>query len=216
MVEKRIAGDISEHIEIEGLGEIEELLSVKDESLPIFLHKILDKISELIGAHSGTISILKVLDGKPWLVMENPDGSLLGAKSRGWIKNKIPTLPVGGDDVPDKMKSLTGYCAHTAQPILIKNVSNHSLTSGLYKNLSTSVCSEMAVPIIYGSSVIGVINQDHFYENYFTTEHKRIVQIIASLISQKIHNLTQIQELKQEITQLRNDVAYRDPKVSSY
>jgi transcriptional regulator with GAF, ATPase, and Fis domain len=216
MVEKRIAGDISEHIEIEVLGEIEELLSDKDDFLPVFLHKILDKISELIGAHSGTISILKILNGKPWLVMENPDGSLIGAKSRGWIKNKIPSLPVGGDELPDSMKSLTGYCAHTAQPILIKNVTDSTKTNGFYKNLSKSVRSEMAVPIIYGNSVIGVINQDHFRENYFTVEHKRIVQIIASLINQKFHNLTQIQELKQEITQLRHDVEYRDPKVSSY
>ncbi len=104
MVEKRIAADSSEHIEIEVLGEIEELLSDKDDSLPIFLHKILNKISELIGADSGTISILKIIDGKPWLVVENSDGSLLGAKSRGWTKNKIPALPVGGEDVPSGLK----------------------------------------------------------------------------------------------------------------
>lgn len=216
MVGKRIAGDSSEHIEIEVLGEIEELLSDKDDSLPVFLHKILDKISELIGADSGTISIIRVIDGNPWLAVENSDGSLLGAKSREWTKNKIPALPVGGDDLPDDLKSLNGYCAHTAQPILIRNVMDQALTNGFYRNLSHSVRSEMAVPIIFGNSVIGVINQDHFRENYFTVEHRRIVQIIASLITQKVHNLMQIQELKQEITQLRHDVEYRDPKVSCY
>ncbi|MCH8156360.1 MAG: sigma 54-interacting transcriptional regulator [Nitrospinae bacterium] len=216
MVENRIAGDSSEHIEIQVLGEIEELLSEKDDSLPAFLHKILDKISELLGADSGTISILKVIDGKPWLVVENADGSLLGAKSRGWTKSQIPPLPVGGEDLPDNMKSLNGYCAHGARPILIRNVMDRSLTQGFYKNLSSSVQSELAAPIIYGNSVIGVINQDSFREHYFTEEHKRILQIIASLISQKVHNLNQIQELRQEITQLRQDVEYRDPKVSSY
>ncbi|KMP12584.1 GAF sensor protein [Candidatus Nitromaritima sp. SCGC AAA799-C22] len=216
MVESRIAGDNSEHIEIQVLGEIEELLSDKDDSLPVFLHKILDKISELIGADSGTISILKVIDGKPWLVVENADGTLLGAKSRGWTKSQIPPLPVGGEELPDTMKSLNGYCAHTARPILIRNVTDRKQTQGFYKNLSTSVRSELAAPITHGNSVIGVINQDHFRENYFTEEHKRILQIITSLISQKVHNLTQIQELRQEITQLRNDVEYRDPKVSSY
>lgn len=216
MVEKRIESDSSEHIEIEVLGEIEELLSDKDDSLANFLHKILNKISELIGADSGTVSILKIIDGKPWLVVENSDGSLLGAKSRGWTKNKIPALPVGGEDLPDNLKSLNGYCAHTAQTNLISNVMDRSLTNGFYKNISPSVRSAMAVPIIHGNSVIGVINQDHFRENYFTVEHRRIVQIIASLISQKVHNLMQIQELKQEITQLRQDVEYRDPKVSCY
>ena len=216
MVEKSILRDSSEHIEIEILGEIEGLLASKNESLPSFLHKILNKTSELIGADSGSISILKNIDGKPWLVVENKDGSLIGAKSRGWTKNKIPALPVGGDDLPDSLKSLNGYCAHTAQPIIYSHVQDTILTNGFYKNLSPAISSEMAVPIISGNRVIGIINQDHFQKNYFTVEHKRIVQIIASLISQKVNNLIHIQELQREITQLRQEVEYRDPKVSSY
>jgi len=90
------------------------------------------------------------------------------------------------------------------------------LTNGFYKNLSPAISSEMAVPIIFGNRVIGIINQDHFQKNYFTVEHRRIVQIIASLISQKVNNLIHIQELQREITQLRQEVEYRDPKVSSY
>jgi len=216
MVEKSILRDSSEHIEIEILGEIEGLLTSKNESLPSFLHKILNKTSELIGADSGSISILKNIDGKPWLVVENKDGSLIGAKSRGWTKNKIPALPVGGDDLPDSLKSLNGYCAHTAQSIIYSYVQDTILTNGFYKNLSPAISSEMAVPIISGNRVIGIINQDHFQKNYFTVEHKRIVQIIASLISQKVNNLIHIQELQREITQLRQEVEYRDPKVSSY
>ena len=216
MVEKSISGDSSEHIEIEVLGEIEELLASNLESLPIFLHKILNKTSELIGADSGSISIIKIIDGKLWLVVENDDGTLIGAKSRGWTKNKIPNLPVGADEIPDALKSINGYCAHAAHPITFLNVHDTAITNGFYKNLSSSISSEMAIPIIFGNSVIGVINQGHFRKNYFSVEHKRIVQIIASLISQKIHNLVQIQELKQEITQLRREVEYRDPKVSSY
>ena len=216
MVEKSILRDSSEHIEIEILGEIEGLLASKNESLPSFLHKILNKTSELIGADSGSISILKNIDGKPWLVVENKDGSLIGAKSRGWTKNKIPALPVGGDDLPASLKSLNGYCAHTAQPIIYSHVQDTILTNGFYKNLSPAISSEMAVPIIFGNRVIGIINQDHFRKNYFTVEHKRIVQIIASLISQKVNNLIHIQELQREITQLRQEVEYRDPKVSSY
>ena len=216
MVEKSILRDSSAHIEIEVLGEIEGLLASKHEVLPSFLHKILNKTSELIGADSGSISILKIIDGKPWLVVENKDGSFIGAKSRGWTKNKIPALRVGGDDLPDSLKSLNGYCAHTAQPIMYSNVKDTILTNGFYKNLSPAISSEMAVPIIFGNRVIGIINQDHFQKNYFTIEHKRIVQIIASLISQKVNNLIHIQELQREITQLRQEVEYRDPKVSSY
>ena len=71
MVEKLILEENPEHVEIEVLSEIEELLSDTDDNLTSFLDKILAKTSELIGADSGTISIHKILDGKPWLIIED-------------------------------------------------------------------------------------------------------------------------------------------------
>ncbi len=216
MVEKLIREESPERVEIQVLGEIKELLSNEDTSLANFLNRILDKTSELIGAHSGTISVLRILEGKPWLVVEDGDGKQIGAKSRGWMKSTIPPLPVGGGELPEDMRSLTGRCAHTARSILINDVQDETQTKGCYKNLSPAIRSELAVPIIHGNNVLGVINQDSFRKNFFTEEHKRILQIIASLIGQKFHNLKQIEELRQEITQLRRDIEYRDPKVSSY
>ena len=216
MVEKLILEENPEHVEIEVLSEIEELLSDTDDNLVSFLDKILAKTSELIGADSGTISIHKILDGKPWLIIEDEEGNLVGAKSRGWIKSKIPLMPVGGEELPDDQKSLNGYVAHIARPILISNVADSKQTKGFYKNLFGQIQSELAVPIIHGSYVLGVINQDSFQKHFFTQEHQRILQIIASLISQKVNNLQQIETLKRELIQLRKDIEYRDPKVSSY
>ncbi len=215
MVKKLIVEESPERIEIQVLGEIEELLSTQNDTLQEFLHNILGKTSELIGAHSGTISVLKIIDGKPWLVVENK-GRFTGAKSRGWMKSTIPPLPVGGEELADDKKSLNGYCAFTARPILVNDVTDERLTLGFYKNLSPAIRAELAVPVIHGNSVIGVINQDSFQPHYFTEEHKRILQIIASLISQKFHNLVQIEDLRQEINRLKQDIEYRDPKVSSY
>jgi transcriptional regulator with GAF, ATPase, and Fis domain len=216
MVEKLILEENPEHVEIEVLSEIEELLSDADDNLTSFLDKILAKTSELIGADSGTISIHKILDGKPWLVIEDEEGNLVGAKSRGWMKSKIPLMPVGGEELPAEQRSLNGYVAHIARPVLISNVEDSNQTRGFYKNLFGQIQSELAVPIIHGSHVLGVINQDSFQKNFFTQEHQRILQIIASLISQKVNNLQQIETLKRELLQLRKDIEYRDPKVSSY
>ncbi len=216
MVEKLILEENPEHVEIEVLSEIEELLSEADDNLTSFLDKILAKTSELIGADSGTISIHKILDGKPWLIIEDEEGNLVGAKSRGWMKSKIPLMPVGGEELPAEQKSLNGYVAHIARPVLISNVEDSNQTRGFYKNLFGQIQSELAVPIIHGSHVIGVINQDSFQKSFFTQEHQRILQIIASLISQKVNNLQQIETLKRELLQLRKDIEYRDPKVSSY
>ncbi|MBT4898513.1 MAG: sigma-54-dependent Fis family transcriptional regulator [Nitrospina sp.] len=213
-VEKLILEENPEHIEIEVLSEIEELLSDADDDLTSFLEKILAKTSELIGADSGTISIYKMLEGKPWLIIEDGEGNLVGAKSRGWMKSKIPLLPVGGEELPAEQRSLNGFVAHSARPVLIPNVEDGK--QKFYKNLSSQIKSELAVPIIHGSHVLGVINQDSFQKHFFTQEHQRILQIIASLVSQKVNNLQQIETLKQELLQLRKDIEYRDPKVSSY
>ena len=214
MVEKLILEENPEHIEIEVLGEIEELLSDTTDTLQPFLRNILAKTSELIGADSGTIAISKMIDGRPWLVIEDEAGQLVGAKSRGWMKSKIPPLPIGGEDIPFGQRSLNGYVAHTARPALIANVENEQ--SGFYKSLSSQIKSELAVPMIHGNHVLGVINQDSFSKYFFTPEHQRILQIISSLISPKVHNLKQIEILKQEIVQLRQDIEYRDPNISSY
>jgi transcriptional regulator with GAF, ATPase, and Fis domain len=216
MVEKLILEENPEHVEIEVLSEIEELLSDTDDNLTSFLDKILAKTSELIGADSGTISIHKIFDGKPWIIIEDEEGNLVGAKSRGWMKSEIPLMPVGGEELPDEQRSLNGYVAHIARPVLISNVKDSKQTKGFYKNLSGQIQSELAVPIIHGSYVLGVINQDSFQKNFFTQEHQRILQIISSLISQKVNNLQQIETLKRELLQLRKDIEYRDPKVSSY
>ena len=214
MVEKLILEENPEHIEIEVLGEIEELLSDTSDTLQPFLQNILAKTSELIGADSGTISISKIIDGRPWLVIEDETGQLVGAKSRGWMKSKIPPLPIGGEEIPFEQRSLNGYVAHTARSALLTNVENEK--NGFYKSLSSQIKSELAVPIIHGNRVLGVINQDSFRKHFFTREHQKILQIISSLISSKVYNLKQIEILKQEIGQLRQDIEYRDPKVSSY
>ncbi len=216
MVLKIILEDNPERMEIQVLSEIEELLSDPNATLRLFLNKILGKTSELLGADSGSISIIKYIDGKPWLVVEDDHSNLIGAKSQGFKKNKIPPLPVGGKELPDSLKSLTGHCAHSLRPILIKNVEDSEETKGFYKNLSSSIRSELAVPIVFGNQVLGVINQDSFRYNYFTYEHQHILQIVSRLINQKVHNLIQIEDLKGEFQQLSRDIQYRDPKVTSY
>ncbi len=216
MVENLILEESHAHIEIQVLSEIEGLLSDQNSSLQSFLQNILGKTSELLGADCGTISLLKMIDGKPWLVVEDEKGNPVGAKSRAWKKNEIPPLMVGGNDLPDKMKSVNGYCAHTARPVVIPDVSNQKITQGFYRNLSSSIRSEMAVPIIYENNVLGVINQDSFKLSHFREEHKKILQIIASLIGQKVYHLKQIENVRAEMSVLREEIEYRDPKVSSY
>ena len=216
MLEKLVMDEGLARIEIEVLSEIEQLLSDQDTSLQSFLTKIIDKTTELLGAAGGTISILKTMDDKPWLIVEEEKGNLVGAKSKGWKKSRIPILPVGGEELPKNSKSLTGYCAYLARPLLVQNVKDANQTRGFYKSLTENICSEMAVPIILGNNVLGVINQDSFRNQRFRKEDKDLLQIVARLISPKVYSLIQIENIREEMSQLTRDIEYRDPKVSSY
>ena len=216
MVEKVIRDVGREHIEIEVLNEIAELLSEKSEDLSVFATKVLSKANELIDADTGSIAIVRNIDGVRWLVVENEDGILIGAKSRGWRKKAIPPLKVGGEDLERRERSLTGYVAHTKMPYLCNDVKLEVSGKGFYREVSEDVGSELAIPILYGDEVIGIINLDSFKKGFFTEEHKRILTIITGLVSSHIHDLLKIQELQKEVHQLKEDIGYRAPNVSSY
>ncbi len=216
MVEKVIRDVGREHIEIEVLSEIAELLSEREEDLSVFATKVLSKANELIDADTGSIAIVRNIDGARWLVVENEDGTLIGAKSRGWRKKAIPPLKVGGEDLERRERSLTGYVAYTKAPYLCNDVKLETAGKGFYREVSEDVGSELAIPILYGDEVIGIINLDSFKKGFFTEEHKRILTIITSLVSSHIHDLLKIQELQREVHQLKEDIGYRAPNVSSY
>ncbi|MBI3582440.1 MAG: sigma 54-interacting transcriptional regulator [Nitrospinae bacterium] len=242
MVEKVIRDVGREHIEIEVLSEIAELLSEPPPAPPltsslsppskggewggrkggdeggvsVFATKVLSKANELIDADTGSIAIVRNIDGVRWLVVENEDGTLIGAKSRGWRKKAIPPLKVGGEDLERRERSLTGYVAHTKMPYLCNDVKLEAAGKGFYREVSEDVGSELAIPILYGDEVIGIINLDSFKKGFFTEEHKRILTIITSLVSSHIHDLLKIQELQKEVHQLKEDIGYRAPNVSSY
>jgi transcriptional regulator with GAF, ATPase, and Fis domain len=216
MVEKVIRDVGREHIEIEVLSEIAELLSEKSEDLSVFATKVLSKANELIDADTGSIAIVKNMGGVRWLVVENDDGTLIGAKSRGWRKKAIPPLKVGGEDLERKERSLTGYVAYTKAPYLCNDVKSEAVGKGFYREVAEDVNSELAVPILYGNEIIGIINLDSFKRGFFTEEHKRILTIIARLVSSHIHDLLKIQELQEEVHYLKEDIGFRAPNVSSY
>ncbi len=205
-----------EHMEIQVLGEINDLLQEKFEGPGTFLSRILSKATELIGADTGSIALVRVQDGERWLVVEEPDGRLVGAKSKEWLKKNIPPIRVGGSDLPPDERSLTGYAALTRRPQMIADTAEEKRSGGFYREITEVVKSELAVPVISDGEVIAVICLDSLRPHYFTDEHKRILLIIEQLISRYLSDLQRIEKLTTEVARLRSDVGYKDPKISSY
>ncbi|WP_298036167.1 GPMC system transcriptional regulator [uncultured Desulfuromonas sp.] len=216
MAERVIQEIGGEHVEIQVLAEISDLLQEKFEGLQPFLGRILSKATELIGADTGSIALVQERDGERWLVVEDAEGQLVGAKSKEWLKRNIPPIRIGGEELPAKERSLTGYAAHTRRPAMISDTAGEKGAGGFYREITEVVKGELAIPVVCDEEVIAVICLDSLRPHFFTDEHKRILQIIERMISRHLSDLQRIEKLTGEVNRLRSDVGYKDPKISSY
>jgi len=216
MAERVIQEIGDEHMEIKVLSEINDLLQEKFEGLQPFLNRVLSMATELIGAATGSIALVREEGGERWLVVEEPDGRLVGAKSKEWLKKNIPPIRVGSTGLPPEERSLTGHVAHTGKPYVVSDTAEEKKSGGFYREITEVIKSELAVPVISDGVVIAVICLDSLRPYYFTEEHKRILQIIERMISRYLSDLQHIEKLTTEVNRLRTDVGYKDPKISSY
>jgi transcriptional regulator with GAF, ATPase, and Fis domain len=216
MAERVIQEIGAEHMEIQVLSEINDLLQERFEGIQPFLNRVLDKATELIGADTGSIAMVSERDDGSWLVVEEEEGTLVGAKSKEWLKKNIPVMPVGSTELAPELRSLTGYAAATRQPIVIDDVHLELAGGGFYRQVTQEIRSEIAVPVTAEERVLAVICLSSLRSRYFTDEHLRILQIIVQMIARHLAGLLQIEQLTSEVARLQTDVAYRDPKISSY
>lgn len=217
MVESVLSGvGGGEHLEIRVLSEITDLLNDSGGALQPFLTKVLAKATELIGADTGSIALVEEREGRRWLVVEDEQGGIVGAKNKEWLKRYIPPFPVGGHELPPEERSLTGYVAWCQQPKIIRSVEEERGTEGFHRSMSELLKSEIAVPIVCDGEVIAVICLNSLRYGYFSEEHRRILQIIGSLTARHISDLQRIERLQGEVQRLTTDVGYKDPHISSY
>ena len=216
MVERVIHEIGSEHLEIRVLAEISELLQERNEELQPFITKVLSKATELIGADTGSIALVREIDGEKWLVVEDEQGGIVGAKSKEWVKKHIPPFRVGGYELPPEERSLTGYVAWANDPKIIASVEDERGGTGFHRSMSELIKSEIAVPIVSDDEVIAVICLNSLRPGYFTLEHQRILQLIDRLTARHISDIQRIETLQSEVQRLQTDVAYKDPQISSY
>ncbi|MHB8708971.1 MAG: sigma 54-interacting transcriptional regulator, partial [Desulfuromonadales bacterium] len=205
-----------EHVEIQVLAEINDLLQESFEGVRPFLNRVLAKATELIGADTGSIALVQVRDGEPWLLVEESDGTLVGAKSKEWLKKNIPPIRVGGPELPRHLRSLSGYAAFSRQPCVVTDTLAEAAGEGYYLLVTEAIRSEIAVPVCDGDQVLAVVCLSSHAPRFFTEEHQHILQIIVQMIAQHLAGLLQIERLTGEVQRLRSDVTYRDPKISSY
>jgi len=214
---QRVVQEIGdEHLEVQVLSEIRDLLQQSNDRLKPFLHRVLSKATQLIGADTGSIALVREHEGDRWLLVEDTQGNLIGAKSRDWMKQHIPPIRIGGKELPAEARSLTGLAAATAKAEILVDSLDTENNDGFYQPVSEAIRSELAVPIIHDGEVLAVICLDSLKPHYFTNEHRRILLIIERMIGHHMAILQKLEQLTGEIDRLRRDVAYKDPNITSY
>ncbi|MBE9487365.1 MAG: sigma 54-interacting transcriptional regulator [Chloroflexi bacterium] len=214
---QRVVQEIGdEHLEVQILSEIGDLLQRSSDGLQPFLRRILSKAAQLIGADTGSIALVREYQGEKWLSVENAQGKLIGAKSKAWLKKYIPPIRVGGSELPEEQRSLTGMVAAGKKPVILADTLNPADDSNFYLQVTEAIRSEIAVPVIYDDEVLAVICLDSRRPHYFTEEHRRILLIIERMVGHHLAILQRIEQLTGEIDRLKQDVDYKDPSISSY
>jgi transcriptional regulator with GAF, ATPase, and Fis domain len=216
MAQRVIQAIGDEHVEIQVLAEINDLLQERFEGVQPFLNRVLAKATELIGADTGSIALVQERDGEPWLLVEETDGTLVGAKSKEWLKKNIPPIRVGGPELPRPLRSLSGYAAFSRQPCVVADTLLETSGDGFYLLVTEAIRSEIAVPVCVEEQVLAVVCLSSHTPRFFTEEHQRILAIIVQMIARHLAGLLQIERLTGEVQRLQTDVTYRDPKISSY
>jgi len=95
-------------------------------------------------------------------------------------------------------EGITGSVAETGEPEIVNNTSKDKR----YIVDDQSRMSEIAVPIMVGEKVLGVIDSEHSQPNYFHEYHLKILKAFASICGIKLLNVRKEKDLAEEQAKL--------------
>jgi putative methionine-R-sulfoxide reductase with GAF domain len=97
-------------------------------------------------------------------------------------------------------QGIVGHVMNTMEPLIIKD----TRTDNRYRVDDVSRLSEICVPIIHNSELIGIIDSEHSNPNHFTEKDIKILITIATLIGNKIRQL----ESEHSLEMKQKELAY--------
>ena len=100
-------------------------------------------------------------------------------------------------------RGLVGAAAESKQPILVPDVTKDAR----YIEANPETRSELVVPLIYKSNVVGVLDMEHTRRGFFTEEHQRTMTTLAAQIAIAIENARLYEEIERQERRLERDLA---------
>ncbi|HKT89118.1 MAG TPA: SpoIIE family protein phosphatase [Candidatus Sulfotelmatobacter sp.] len=100
-------------------------------------------------------------------------------------------------------RGLVGHAAQSQQAVLVPDVTKDSR----YVEANPETRSELAVPLIYKSKVVGVLDLEHTRRGFFTEEHKRTMTTLAAQIAIALENARLYEEIERQERRLERDLS---------
>ena len=91
-------------------------------------------------------------------------------------------------------RGLVGHAAEHKHAVLVPDVSKDPR----YIALNPETRSELAVPLIYKDTVIGVLDLEHTRRGFFTEDHKRTVTTLAAQVAIALENARLYEEIARQ------------------
>ena len=99
-------------------------------------------------------------------------------------------------------QGVVGTAAQSKQAILVPDVSKDAR----YISINPETKSELAVPLIYKDTVIGVLDLEHTRRGFFTEDHKRTITTLAAQIAIALENARLYEQVARQERRLERDL----------
>jgi sigma-B regulation protein RsbU (phosphoserine phosphatase) len=106
------------------------------------------------------------------------------------------------NDIPAG-KGIVGFAVEQKQAVLVRDVKKDPR----YIETNPETRSELAVPLIYKDSVIGVLDLEHTKRGFFTDDHQRTMTTLAAQIAIAIENARLYEQIARQERRLERDLA---------
>jgi len=99
-------------------------------------------------------------------------------------------------------EGIVGAAAKLRRPVVVPDVS----LDPRYRMLNPETRSELSVPMIYKSRVVGVMDLESPQLNYFTPEHVQVLSILASHLAVAIENARLYEQVTRDEARMERDL----------
>ncbi|QSR89236.1 GAF domain-containing protein [Methylacidiphilum caldifontis] len=142
--------------------------------------------------HFLKIAISRTASDSGSFVLFNPNTGLLDIEASFGLKHKAKKtkLKVG--------EGITGWVINSAKTMRIDDVTK----DWRYVSIDPRIQSELAVPIEWQSTVIGVLNVDSHQKAHYSLEHEKELEAIAAESAQWLSLAWEFEKLRQQADQL--------------